>query len=169
MQVLTYNYIFSLNLWLLFCPEWLCFDWSMGCIPIVTINDVRIIFVLIFWLSLAFIIWKIIFMKNLFFFYHIRTRDSKLMNNNNTLLLFLIYLFTFQISFPICCNNNNKRLRINARKKEEDLKKILRTIKIFSSDINMKFGLKKCARDNIVRRKLKKKKHVEDSEEDFIN
>ena len=85
MQVLTYNYIFSLNLWLLFCPEWLCFDWSMGCIPIVTINDVRIIFVLIFWLSLAFIIWKIIFMKNLFFFYHIRTRDSKLMNNNNTL------------------------------------------------------------------------------------
>ncbi|KAG8224300.1 hypothetical protein J437_LFUL007240 [Ladona fulva] len=35
-KVLTHGYIWALNGWLLLCPEWLCFDWSMGSIPLIT-------------------------------------------------------------------------------------------------------------------------------------
>ncbi|XP_059049134.1 protein O-mannosyl-transferase TMTC4-like isoform X2 [Achroia grisella] len=44
----TYNYIYFLN-WLLFIwPQWLCYDWSMGCIPIIKSTlDYRLIFLLI--------------------------------------------------------------------------------------------------------------------------
>lgn len=59
-QVLNYNYIYALNAWLLICPEWLCFDWSMGCIPLITlgnvIKDARILGVLIFWVIVALLI-----------------------------------------------------------------------------------------------------------------
>lgn len=41
-RVINYNYIYCLNLWLLICPEWLCFDWSMGCIPLITGYDFRL-------------------------------------------------------------------------------------------------------------------------------
>ena len=50
LRVLNYNYIYCLNVWLLICPEWLCFDWSMGCIPLITTYDKRLFFILIFWL-----------------------------------------------------------------------------------------------------------------------
>lgn len=50
LRILNYNYIYCLNIWLLICPEWLCFDWSMGCIPLINFNDKRILFVLLFWL-----------------------------------------------------------------------------------------------------------------------
>ncbi|KAL0281152.1 UNVERIFIED_CONTAM: hypothetical protein PYX00_002225 [Menopon gallinae] len=63
-RVLSYNYIFCLNIWLLLCPDWLCFDWSMGCIPIVNIIDKRIFFVLLFWVLFGFIIWKGLTTKN---------------------------------------------------------------------------------------------------------
>ncbi|EEB19129.1 reverse transcriptase, putative [Pediculus humanus corporis] len=53
-------------------------------------------------------------------------------------------------------------------KNEEELNKMLRTVQTFSSDINMKFGLEKCARINIVRGKLKQKQNIEDSEEELI-
>lgn len=52
-QVLNYNYLYSLNAWILLCPEWLCFDWSMGCIPLITINagfnDIRLLAIIFFW------------------------------------------------------------------------------------------------------------------------
>lgn len=52
-QVLTYNYIYAMNVWLLLCPEWLCFDWSMGCIPLVQrFTDFRIFAIVVFWTSL---------------------------------------------------------------------------------------------------------------------
>ncbi|XP_071455403.1 protein O-mannosyl-transferase TMTC4-like [Hetaerina americana] len=35
-QVLTHGYVWALNAWLLLCPEWLCFDWSMGSIPLIS-------------------------------------------------------------------------------------------------------------------------------------
>lgn len=60
-QIFTYNYLYCLNILLLFWPQWLCFDWSMGCIPLVeSISDIRIIFVIIFWvfciyLTIAFV------------------------------------------------------------------------------------------------------------------
>ena len=54
LRMLNYTYIYCLNIWLLICPEWLCFDWSMGCIPlIINSNDKRILFVLLFWLVLG--------------------------------------------------------------------------------------------------------------------
>lgn len=52
-RVLNYNYLYALNAWLLLCPEWLCFDWSMGCIPLITINtgfnDIRLLAIIFFW------------------------------------------------------------------------------------------------------------------------
>lgn len=49
-RILNYNYIYCLNMWLLICPVWLCFDWSMGCISLITGYDYRIFVVIIFWL-----------------------------------------------------------------------------------------------------------------------
>ena len=41
-RFLTYSYLCAVNLWLLFCPSCLCFDWSMGSIPLVdTLSDLR--------------------------------------------------------------------------------------------------------------------------------
>ncbi|XP_018569656.1 transmembrane and TPR repeat-containing protein 4-like [Anoplophora glabripennis] len=49
-RIFTYNYLYILNFLLLLWPEWLCFDWSMGCVPLIeTISDARIIFVILFW------------------------------------------------------------------------------------------------------------------------
>lgn len=35
-RILNYIYVYSLNLWLLLSPWWLCFDWAMGCVPVIT-------------------------------------------------------------------------------------------------------------------------------------
>lgn len=44
---LTYAYLCALNLWLLFCPSRLCFDWSMGSIPLLeSWSDTRNLFTL---------------------------------------------------------------------------------------------------------------------------
>lgn len=34
-RTLTYLYLIPFNIWLLLCPSHLCFDWSMGSIPLV--------------------------------------------------------------------------------------------------------------------------------------
>ena len=53
-QVLSYSYIYTLNCWLLLNPSWLCFDWSMGCIPLLhSITDYRFIAVISFWFAFA--------------------------------------------------------------------------------------------------------------------
>ena len=44
-RMLTYIYLCALNMWLLFCPSRLCFDWSMGSIPLLeTWSDSRNVF-----------------------------------------------------------------------------------------------------------------------------
>nr|XP_053601301.1 protein O-mannosyl-transferase TMTC4-like isoform X2 [Plodia interpunctella] len=44
-RVFTYSYLYFLNALLLIWPHWLCYDWSMGSVPLVTtILDYRIIF-----------------------------------------------------------------------------------------------------------------------------
>lgn len=49
-QFLTYSYIYFINGLILIWPQWLCFDWSMGCIPLIdNIYDTRIISVVLFW------------------------------------------------------------------------------------------------------------------------
>ncbi|XP_076281504.1 protein O-mannosyl-transferase Tmtc4 [Lasioglossum baleicum] len=53
LRLLNYSYIYCLTIWLLICPEWLCFDWSMGCVPLITSYDSRILIVIIFWLILS--------------------------------------------------------------------------------------------------------------------
>ena len=41
-RFLTYFYLTVLNFWLLVCPSRLCFDWSMGSIPLIqSTNDLR--------------------------------------------------------------------------------------------------------------------------------
>ncbi|XP_039285062.1 protein O-mannosyl-transferase TMTC4 isoform X1 [Nilaparvata lugens] len=49
LKTMNYFYIYSLNAWLLLCPDWLCFDWSMGCVPLITsLSDSRIFAVVLF-------------------------------------------------------------------------------------------------------------------------
>ncbi|XP_028847342.1 protein O-mannosyl-transferase TMTC4 isoform X1 [Denticeps clupeoides] len=50
LRIVNYNYYYSLNAWLLLCPWWLCFDWSMGCVPLIkSVSDWRIISLLLLW------------------------------------------------------------------------------------------------------------------------
>jgi len=52
-RALTYNYIYSIHALLLILPHWLCFDWSMGCIPLIhTIDDPRNMASMVFWVLL---------------------------------------------------------------------------------------------------------------------
>merc|ERR1712018_676676 len=60
LRFLNYSYIYWLNLWLLLSPNWLCFDWSMGCLDYIRHFDFGTIFtrqalfkvcvVLMFWI-----------------------------------------------------------------------------------------------------------------------
>lgn len=60
-RVTNYNHVYALNAWLLLCPQWLCFDWSMGCLTLIrSITDIRIISVLALWLSLAVLISRMV-------------------------------------------------------------------------------------------------------------
>ncbi|KRT79189.1 hypothetical protein AMK59_8650 [Oryctes borbonicus] len=53
-RVFTYNYIYFLNVLLMIWPRWLCFDWSMGCVPVIdNLCDTRIIFILLFWIFIC--------------------------------------------------------------------------------------------------------------------
>ncbi|XP_075248633.1 protein O-mannosyl-transferase TMTC4-like isoform X2 [Convolutriloba macropyga] len=48
LRLLNRIYIWMWNIWLLMCPNLLCFDWSMGCIDLIgSIYDVRALIVLI--------------------------------------------------------------------------------------------------------------------------
>ncbi|XP_032102051.1 protein O-mannosyl-transferase TMTC4 isoform X3 [Sapajus apella] len=52
-RAINYNYYYSLNAWLLLCPWWLCFDWSMGCIPLIkSVSDWRVIALAALWFCL---------------------------------------------------------------------------------------------------------------------
>ena len=51
---MNYNYLYAINGWLLLHPWWLCFDWSMGCVPVMaSLADPRLAFVLLFWAVLG--------------------------------------------------------------------------------------------------------------------
>ncbi|RXG58258.1 Transmembrane and TPR repeat-containing protein 4 [Armadillidium vulgare] len=56
---LNYQYIYSLNCLLLFLPIWLCFDWSMGCIPVITsYTDPRLLTLPLLWLVVGCLIYR---------------------------------------------------------------------------------------------------------------
>lgn len=55
---LTYNYLVSLNLWLLLFPCDLCCDWTMGTVPLVeTFSDPRNIVTLIAYTTICILVW----------------------------------------------------------------------------------------------------------------
>ena len=72
-----------------------------------------------------------------------------------------------ELRFRINAEKEENKIKIYA-KNEKELKKMSRTVQTFSSDVNMKFGLEKCARVTNVRGKLKRKERAEDFEEEFI-
>ncbi|KPI93370.1 Transmembrane and TPR repeat-containing protein 4 [Papilio xuthus] len=50
-KVATFHYIYFLNFLILLWPQWLCYDWSMGCIKLIESNkDFRIIFLILLYL-----------------------------------------------------------------------------------------------------------------------
>uniref|UniRef100_A0A669DPW2 dolichyl-phosphate-mannose--protein mannosyltransferase n=1 Tax=Oreochromis niloticus TaxID=8128 RepID=A0A669DPW2_ORENI len=54
LRIVNYNYYYSLNAWLLLCPWWLCFDWSMGCVPLIkSATDWRMVWLLLLWCILV--------------------------------------------------------------------------------------------------------------------
>lgn len=59
-RALTYSYLSVLNVWLLLCPSWLCFDWSMGSVLLVReLMDLRnIATCLLFGTLLVFAFWS---------------------------------------------------------------------------------------------------------------
>ncbi|XP_028382248.1 protein O-mannosyl-transferase TMTC4 isoform X3 [Phyllostomus discolor] len=58
-RAINYNYYYSLNAWLLLCPWWLCFDWSMGCIPLIkSVGDWRVIALAALWFCLIGLIYQ---------------------------------------------------------------------------------------------------------------
>ncbi|KAK7475990.1 hypothetical protein BaRGS_00032757 [Batillaria attramentaria] len=49
-RALNYNYLYAINGWLLVNPWWLSFDWSMGCVPVITsVADPRLVAAVVFW------------------------------------------------------------------------------------------------------------------------
>ncbi|XP_062904450.1 protein O-mannosyl-transferase TMTC4 isoform X3 [Mobula hypostoma] len=64
-RTINYNYYYSLNAWLLVCPWWLCFDWSMGCLPLIkSFSEFRILALLALWSFLIGIIWQSLFSRS---------------------------------------------------------------------------------------------------------
>ncbi|XP_030034296.2 protein O-mannosyl-transferase TMTC4 isoform X2 [Manduca sexta] len=61
-RIRTYNYIYFLNGVLFLWPQWLCYDWSMGCIPLVeNVLDNRNSCILMLYIYVLLIICNIIF------------------------------------------------------------------------------------------------------------
>lgn len=96
-RIINYNYIYTLNLWILLHPLWLCFDWSMGCIPLIrSISDFRLIIVMFFWIILS-----------LFFYVCILSKDRKIKRLTTMSMAFLIVPFIpasnifFRVGFVI--------------------------------------------------------------------
>ncbi|XP_026480649.1 transmembrane and TPR repeat-containing protein 4-like [Ctenocephalides felis] len=56
-KILSQLYLYSLNIWLLLCPIWLCCDWSFECVPLLTICDIRIITIPAPWIIIGLIIY----------------------------------------------------------------------------------------------------------------
>ncbi|XP_050432156.1 protein O-mannosyl-transferase TMTC4-like [Adelges cooleyi] len=64
-KIVNYSYIYIINIWIMLCPIWLCFDWSMGCVSLIHLNqfpqDPRLFLVFGFWIVLVFITYKILY------------------------------------------------------------------------------------------------------------
>ncbi|GAB6026462.1 hypothetical protein CHUAL_012657 [Chamberlinius hualienensis] len=64
-RIMNYNFIYAINTWILLCPIWLCFDWSMGCISLIqNLLDIRMLSVILFWATIAGISSSVIYCHN---------------------------------------------------------------------------------------------------------
>ncbi|KAI5634756.1 transmembrane and TPR repeat-containing protein 4 [Phthorimaea operculella] len=93
-KIATYNYIYFLNLLLLVWPQWLCFDWSMGCVPVIKdLFDYRLIFVVLMYMY-GTLVFKAIFNS--------KNREStKRVTVISLLLLVIPFLPAMNIFFPV--------------------------------------------------------------------
>lgn len=65
LRFVNYSYIYALNVWILVYPIWLCFDWSMGCIPLITsLLDFRVAVVVAFWIVVPTLTYAALFNAN---------------------------------------------------------------------------------------------------------
>ncbi|XP_076059798.1 protein O-mannosyl-transferase TMTC4-like isoform X2 [Oratosquilla oratoria] len=56
-RVVNYHYIYSLNVLLLLLPLWLCFDWSMGCVPLIQqATDLRLLCLPLLWICVGLVL-----------------------------------------------------------------------------------------------------------------
>ena len=56
LRCLNFNYILALNFWLMVLPEWLCYDWALGSIELITsFQDPRILAIVTFWIMITII------------------------------------------------------------------------------------------------------------------
>lgn len=61
-RVLNYNYLYFMNAWLLINPWMLCFDWSMGCIALITdYTDSRNLYSILLWVLLLLLVIRAIY------------------------------------------------------------------------------------------------------------
>ena len=35
LRIANRSYQYALHTWIMFAPDWLCFDWAMGCVPLI--------------------------------------------------------------------------------------------------------------------------------------
>nr|XP_023017979.1 transmembrane and TPR repeat-containing protein 4-like [Leptinotarsa decemlineata] len=93
-RVFTHNYIYLLNFLLLVWPQWLCFDWSMGCIPLIeTMCDIRAIIVMIMWFVGLYAVFTLL-RKN----YQNEILDARIMG---VCLIVLPFLPAANLFFPV--------------------------------------------------------------------
>ena len=51
LKFLNFQYVNALNLWLMILPDWLCYDWAMGCVALIEdFSDVRILAIVVLWI-----------------------------------------------------------------------------------------------------------------------
>ena len=91
-RTLTYHYVYSLHALLLLWPHWLCFDWSMGCVPLVhTLTDPRNFASVILWSILLSAIFKALFSsssRQRRYYYYLLIHNSNPINNYFTVIDF---------------------------------------------------------------------------------
>ncbi|KAJ2946372.1 hypothetical protein O0L34_g12410 [Tuta absoluta] len=93
-KIATYNYIYFLNLLLLIWPQWLCFDWSMGCVPLIKdLFDYRLIFVVLTYMYGTLVFKAIFNTKN--------KESTKRLIVISVLLLVIPFLPAMNIFFPV--------------------------------------------------------------------
>lgn len=52
-RLLTQNYLYTMNFFLMVTPDWLCFDWSFDSVELIhNLRDLRIFFIVIFYVFL---------------------------------------------------------------------------------------------------------------------